>query len=237
MSEVTYKVWRWNSKLEEASSFDYRPVVDKFIQDVKLKGYNSLKPFYENVGWVDNEFGDNDIKFFRVSLMYYKAIPNETDILKYINADDIREFRINLIEKIGHQGAGETWHVDDDTNFFDGVLVNLGINLKLYLNAGYTIMNNNLYSEENESDDTLEKTIVVELQRTAFARKIIAEQKRKIAEQQERARQNKVVESALSIFEPNLNRTLEYANLVKRGGYRSRRNKRKNRKTKNKKRS
>jgi hypothetical protein len=231
MSEVTYKVWRWNSESEEANKLDYRPVVEKFMQDVKLKGYTSLKPFYENVGFVDNEFGDSDEKFFRASVMYYKAIPNETDILKYMNADDIREFRINIIEHIGHQGAGETWHVDDDKNFFDSALLNLEINLQLYLNAGYAIMNNNLYTEENESDDTLEKTIVVELHRTAFAKKIIAEQKK----QQEHARQNRVVKSALNVFEPNLNRTLEYGNLTtQKAGNRTRRNKRKNRKTRNK---
>ena len=247
MSEVKYEVWRWNGDSNESNKFDYSDDVERFIKIVEKQGYTSLTPFYENVGYVDDgTYGDNDKGYYRASVIYYKAIPNETDTKKYMNLSNSIETNVSIIDNIGHQGAGETWHIDDNTDIFDSGLDRLGENLTSYLNAGYIITNITPHKYEDKEEDTIELTFNVELKRTIYGQTIIEPllaEKRKVEEEkrlqmeklQEQQRQNRVVKKVLNVLEPaTVGRNLTYANLTQKAGNRSRRNKRKNRKTRNK---
>ena len=149
----------------------------------------------------------------------------------------------NTLVSDGTEYADDDEDEDEDEEPSDNVETTISIELRRSSYA-MTLLKPIIAEKERKEKEQrliLEEAARVHKEKLAQQERLILEEaarvhKEKLA-QQERARQNKVVESALSIFEPTVNRTLEYANLVKRGGYRSRRNKRKNRKTRNKKRS
>jgi len=260
MSEVNYKVWRWSDDSGEGETVDKKyekkDEVIQFMKDVRSQGYTTLQPFFELVGSVNyNPEYSNDTLFFRASLMYYKAIPNERDILRFRNYSRETSIVEQLEEHIEDHSHTTVWFIDNPAYMFTNTLDRLGEHLKIYLNAGFEVINNTLtridnrlHEDDYKQKDSMDTLFEVYLQKTASAQKIIApvlaEEKRRAEEQrlrmekEEGNRQARVVEEATSMFEPNVNRGLKYKNLQKAGNRsRRKRTQRKHRKTRHTKRS
>ena len=265
-SEVNYKKWSWDTYNEG----QYAQMLS-FIEIKQKEGYTIIQNKIENTGFTR----EYNLHYKRGSIIYYKAKPNDESIKRMMSFHDSSIAYVTIEEEKIYNEDGNTWFIDD-TNDFENGLQNLTSQLAKMLDAGYEVTHNTLQSTVNkhrkedsdedsdedsnedsdedsddEDDDTVVIKINIHLQRSAYAKdliaKIRAEQRRRAEEEQrlrmekeERNRQEQVVSKAQNIFSPNYKRGLElkYTNLQK-AGTRSRRKRtqRKQRKTKNKKRS